>query len=209
MRHLLLIIIFTAGCGSGNEAIELYKSGMKEYNNRKLVEAEKFFTAALDEDNDLLNAYLMLGKISYFNGNYAESVRYTNTLLDKNPEHAPALYWKARSLVMLKRDDTAEAENLLKKSLELDGHNSQARLLLGMICEKNSKYREALYQYSLVKEEEDEIISARGNLAMLYTRMGLKQKGEAELSSAEKLSEICGKGADRLKTIRREIGGMK
>lgn len=208
IKYLLILLAMLTGCNSGEEALTLYQSGMKEFNSRKLAEAEKFFISALEKDSDLLNAHLMLCKIYYYNGNYKSAIGSADTILESDPDHANALYWKARSLV-ISGGDTAAPVDLLVRSLEIDGHNIQARLLLGMIYEKNAKYKEALHQYLSIIEEEEGIISARGSLAMLYLRMGLKDRCARELEVAEKIAESSGKGLKRIKFIKDEAGKMQ
>lgn len=208
-RLLVMVIIITSGCGSSREAAELYQSGMKEFSARRLGEAEKYFLLAVEKDSSLLNASLMLCKVYYYNGNYRSAIQYSDMILDSDPDHAAAMYWKARSLIMSIPENTGEAASLLVRSLEIDGHNIQARLLLGMIYEKDSRYADALYQYMAVIDEEEGIIAAHGNLALLYRRMGLEQRSGRELAAARKIAELSGKGEERIKYISDEIGGYR
>lgn len=208
ITYLLILLAMLTGCNSGEEAMALYRSGMKEFNSRNLAGAEKFFTSALEKDSSLLNAHLMLCKIYYYNGNYKSAVESADTILDSDPDNANTLYWKARSLVMSGADSSIPV-GLLVRSLEIDGHNIQARLLLGMIYEKNVRYKEALNQYLSVIEEEEGIMSARGNIAMLYMRMGFKEKCASELETAVKIAGLSGKGLKRIELIREEAGKIQ
>ncbi|HPS57720.1 MAG TPA: tetratricopeptide repeat protein [Spirochaetota bacterium] len=207
-RLVLISLLLLAACGSSEEAIELYRSGMKEFSARKLAEAEKCFLMAIDKDPDLLNARLMLCKIYYYNGDFKSAVDSADFILDEDPDHANALYWKARSLVM-SGDGNNGAVDLLTRSLEIDGHNIQARLLLGMIYEKNSQYTEALHQYLAVQEEEEGIIAARGNLALLYRGMGVYERYKSELAVAERMAESSGKSIKRIKLLKDEAEEIK
>lgn len=205
-RLLYVMMILITGCSGGGGSYEFYQSGMKEFASRKLDKAEKLFLAALEKDETLLNAGIMLSKIYYYSGNYKSAIEYADYVLDYDPDHVTAMYWKARSLVMVSPVQTSKAIELLKTILEKDSHYISARLLLGILHEKNKDYESAVYQYVSVIEEEDEIISARCNLAMLYMRMGLKEKSAKELDIAGKISECSGKGSERIKVIRKEIG---
>ena len=208
-KNVLLLIIFLAGCGNSGRALDFYHSGMREFGARKLAEAEKSFISAIESDPGLMNAHLMLCKINYYNGDYGSALEYADTILNSDPDHANALYWKARSLLMCGNDNMGDPAALLVRSLEIDGHNIHARLLLGMVHERNSRYREALHQYMTVIEEEDGIISARGSLALLYRRMGFIEKYKEELSVAEKIAALSGKGIKRIKMIRSETDEVK
>ncbi len=209
IKYLFILLSIISGCDSGDKALNLYQSGMKEFNVKNLPQAEKFFLSAVEKDSALLNAHLMLCKIYYYNGNYESAVEAADAILDDDPDHANAMYWKARSLVMSGNENTSVPVELLVRSLEIDGHNIQARLLLGMIYEKNSSYKEALHQYLAVQEEEEGIVSARANLAMLYMRMGLRDRCMRELEVAEKIAVSSGKGIKRIKFIKQEAGKMQ
>jgi len=178
---------------------------MKAYRLKELAEAEKFFSEVVNIDDDLLNAKLMLCKINYYNGNLKSAIEYADSVLDTDPDHIGAMYWKARALLLTDGNNMAEPADLLVRLLETDSHNIQARLLLGMIYEKESRNRDALHQYLAVIEEEEGIISARGNLALLYGRMGLVDKSRQELRAAKKIAALSGKGEDRLNLICKEM----
>ncbi|HPS57716.1 MAG TPA: hypothetical protein PK514_06380 [Spirochaetota bacterium] len=66
MNKLVLIsLLLLSACGSSEEAINLYQSGMKEFSARKPTEAEKYFLMAIEKDPELLNARLMLLSFCY------------------------------------------------------------------------------------------------------------------------------------------------
>lgn len=182
---------------------------MKEFSMKKLAEAEKLFISAVEKDSGLLNAHLMLCKIYYYNGNYNSAIDSADAILDKDPDNANALYWKARTLAMSDKNSGPEAINLLTRSVEIDGHNIQARLLLGMMYEKQARYKEALHQYLEVIDKEDDIISARGRLALLYLRMGIKERCDRELDIAQKVAETTGRGNKTIQLIKEEVGKMQ
>lgn len=205
---LVLILAFT-GCSSGEEALAVYRSGVQEFSAGKLPEAERYFLEALEMDADLLNARLMLAKIYYYNKNYAAAISSADSMLGKDPDHAEALYWKARSMVMSCGDNNSEPVSLLVRSLEIEGHNTHARLLLGMIYEKNSQYTEALHQYMEVVEHEEDIISARCCLSILYRRMGFNERAERELAAAERIAVAGSRGMKRIGFIKKEAGVMQ
>jgi len=207
-RLLFASLLMLLSCGGGDEAIDLYRKGMKEFTAGRLPEAENNFLAAADKDRGLLNARLMLSKISYYNGNFSSALSFADSILDEDPDNPAALYWKARSLVMSGEAGGTVVE-LLVRSLEIDGSNIQAKLLLAMIYEKNSQYREAMKEYLGVIDLEEGIIAARGNLAMLYLRMGLGKKYEQELDRAETIAGASGKGADIIRAFRDEAGRMR
>ena len=206
MRAIFLIpAILLLGCGQSVNVSDLYIRGVKEYQEKRFEDAEKSFRGVIDADDDFLNAYLMLAKIYYYNRDYSRALESVDEILERDGDHAGALYWKARCIVMSNREKTDEPVELLKRVLETDSGHIPARLLLSLLYEKQGSYKEALHEYITVLGEEENLISARGNLAILYMRLGLKERAKSEIDKALKISEITGSGVKNIKMIKSEF----
>jgi len=204
-RFLLILVLLIPGCKNSDSINHLYSRGVKEYQEKKFEEAEKSFKSVLVSDDDFLNAYLMLAKIYYYNRDYNHSSEVLGELIKRDPDHAGALYWMARTLVMSDREKSEEAVNLLKKVLETDSSHIPARLLLSLLYEKSGNHREAIQGYMRVLSEEENLVSARGNLAILYMRLGLKERAKSEIDKAVKIAEITGHGVKNINFIKSEF----
>jgi tetratricopeptide (TPR) repeat protein len=203
--HICFFILLFAGCGSSEKASVVYQAGMKEYQDKKLELAEKSFSEVIKLDKNFLNAYLMLAKIHYYNKDYERSLNDVSSILDRNPDHTGGLYWKGRVLIISGKDDSNEPVNCLKKVLENDSHHTPARMLLALVYEKNGKYKEALHEYLTALEDEENLISARGNLAVLYRRLGLKDRAVQEINRAVRIAEVTGRDSRTLNLIKSEF----
>lgn len=203
--NILILLLVCAGCSNSDPAIEIYSRGQKEFLNKNLTAAEKTFSDVIKLDDDFLNAYLMLAKIHYHNKDYDKTLSNLKSILDKDPDHAGALYWKGRTLVISGRDDKSESINILQSVLDIDSHHIPARLLLALVYEKNGKYREALHEYITAMNEEESLINARGNLAVLYRRLGLNERASREIDKASKIAEITGRDLKSLNLIKSEF----
>ncbi len=192
-------------CGSGDDAAKIYSDGVRAFHEKKFDESEKLFRTVIDKNDEFLNAYLMLAKIYYYNRDYSNSVNFIDEIIKRDPDHVGALYWKARILVMADRDRNDEPVKLLKKVLETDSSHIPARILLSLLYDKNGNYREAIHEYVTVLGEEEDLISARGNLAILYMRLGMKERAKSEIDKAVKIAEITGCGAKNINFIKREL----
>ena len=201
-----IIIILQCFCSRDvNEAAQLYSEGLKHYSINDLKEAEKFFTSVIKLDKGHFNALLMLTKISYYNKDYLIGTGYADLLIKKSPMHSSALYWKARCLIMANPDSTEEPVNLLQKSLESNSDNLKARQLLALIYEREGKYKEALHHYFEALKDEETLLNLRVNLALMYNRLGLKDKGIEEINRAIKISMGAGIPEGKIKAIKEEI----
>lgn len=199
------MLAICAACGDPASVMEAYNRGQQEFLNRNLSSAVKYFTQAVNLDSDFLNAYLMLAKVYYHNKDFDNALRNLEIILKKDDNHSGALYWKSRILIISGKDNKSESEKMLRNVLETDSHHIPARLLLALLYEKNGKYKEALHEYITALNEEDTLISARGNLAVLYRRLGLTERAEREIERATKIAEITGSDVKALKLIKSEF----
>jgi len=202
---IFILLVFSAGCGDSILPIDLYFRGQQEFADKNLIAAEKTFSEVIKLDDDFLNAYLMLAKIHYHNKEYDKTLDDLENILDKDQDHAGALYWKGRTLVISGKDDKSGSLKILQKVLEIDSHHIPARLLLALVYEKNEKYKEALHEYITAMSDEETLISARGNLAVLYRRLGLKERALSEIDRAVKMAEITGRDVKSLSLIKSEF----
>ncbi len=206
----LLIIAMLFSCSSNSEkALELYIKGKKAYNKKDLNNAEKLFYESIKNDSSLHNAKLMLSKIYYYHKKYSEALHFLNSILKDNDNHIGALYWKARILLIDKKKNINNekiAVECLQKVLEHDIHHIRARTLLALLYEKMKMYKEAIYEYRMLLNEEEALINGRANLAILYKRMGLGDKSLNEMNKAIKIADISGVRSSNLKFLKKEVG---
>jgi len=203
--YIYVLLVLFAGCGDSTRVMDLYTQGQQEFSKKNLSAAEKIFSDVIKLDDDFLNAYLMLAKIHYHNKEYDKTLSDLESIFDKDPDHAGALYWKGRTLVISGKDDKNESVKILQRVLEIDSHHTPARLLLALVYEKNGKYKEALHEYITAMSEEESLIIARGNLAVLYRRLGLKERASLEINRAVKIAEITGRDFKSLNLIKSEF----
>lgn len=202
----LILIMLQCYCSNGaDEAASIYSQGLKHYSLNDLEEAERCFTSVVELDKGHLNALLMLTKISYYNKNYSSGAGYADSLLKKSFLHSGALYWKARCLIMENPDSTEEAVTLLQRSLESNSNNLRARQLLALIYEREGNYKEAIHHYFEALKEEETLVNVRVNLALMYSRLGLKDKSRVEIERALKIARGAGIPENKINEIREEM----
>ncbi len=205
MRFLpAVLVILCLSCGGGESPLELYRKGARAFQKKEFRRAKELFQRALDGDGSLLNAYLMLSKICYFEKNFHCALERLDEILDRNPDHIGALYWKGRTLAVSSAKD-GEAVACLLKVVEQNTHHLPARQLLALLYEKNGKYADALRQYQSIAMEEEVFLNARANLSVLYLRMGLKDKSGEEIAAAAGMARAAGHSVKNLETIKKEI----
>lgn len=204
------VLLFLCVCGSRDEALILFARGREAYEKKELTRAKELFQKALESDKSLHNSRLMLSKICYYERNFRGALDYQNEILDEEPNHVGALYWKAKTLLVdperknNKKNDS-EALACLTRVLELDGHHLLARSLLALLHEKNERYREALAEYRTLLLEEETLVSARANLSILYRRLGLRERALEEICAAIAIAREADLPDSNLNHIKKEI----
>lgn len=205
------LVALSLSCGGNPEAYRLFLKGKEAYARKDLDKAKKYFEEASELDENLLNAKLMLSKTLYFRRNFNEALRIIDSILDDERNHVSSLFWKARTLVVMKKKGSdakksdAEAIQCLQRVLELDGHHISARNLLALLYEKNKMYKEALYEYRLALEEEESLINTRANLSILYYRIGLRDQSLAEIERAIAIANVVEVSNKNLLLIKKEV----
>lgn len=210
---IIAILSVCVSCkGDTEKAYKLYLKGKEAYFKQELDTAQKYFIEASKIDTSLINARLMLAKIYYFKKNFNEAIDTLSSILAENSDHPGSLFWKARTLVIMKKEDKdditkreSEAISLLQKVIELDSHHIGARNLLALLYEKNKKYKEALFEYKAALREEETLLNTRANLSILYHRLGLKDKAVNEIERAIRIADCAEMNKRNLLIIKYEF----
>lgn len=202
--YSIMLLLFTC-CGGSGDLSQMYSQGVMAYNGKRFEEAAKMFHSVIENDVNFLNAYLMLAKIHYYNREYQKSLDVIDEIVERDPDHTGALYWKARALVMADDRNVDEPVELLRRVVETDSSHIPARLLLSLLYEKKGEYREAIHEYITILGEEENLVSARGNLAILYMRLGLTGRAKDEVAKAQKIAEVSGCGVKNINLIKSEF----
>ena len=82
---LLGMILFLTGCSAPGE--ETYNNGVKALNNGKPAEARNLFLRALEENPQIAEAYLNLGRIDIKQGTYSKARENTLIALEMLEEN--------------------------------------------------------------------------------------------------------------------------
>jgi len=183
-----LLVGHIFGCGSPEEALELFQKGKKEYLKKNLNKAELLFKQTLEKDSRLLSAHIMLGKTYFYMKKYGEAEKAFARGIEKFPGNSAVHYWLAR-IYLLDSKKSSQAKSLLMKTILLNEYNFHAHHLLAKMYEREGKIKEALIEYNrakLIKKGFDQI---HRDLGQLYKQAGFPRRAEDEfkqISSGKK-----------------------
>jgi len=108
-------------------------------------------------------------------------VQFKRLLVD-TPTDADATY--AAALLALQTNRPNEAEQYLKRTLELRPENDQARLYLGQVAEQEKRYAEAIRWYREIDAGEN-YFEAQTRIAMVLARQGDVDGARRQLQSIQ------------------------
>jgi len=103
-----------------------------------------------------------------------------------SPKDADAVFTVA--LLALQTNDLDEAEDYLRRSLELQPENDQVRLYLGQVAEQRKQHEEAVHWYGQI-ESGDLHFEAQGRMAIALARTGNVEKARNHLHSLNPKNE--------------------
>ncbi len=169
--------------------------GMALYAHGNYDEAVKSLLRAADLNPSDPSCYLFLSRAYDSSPGQADDViQRFRRFSELQPRNARALYYYAMSLWKGKRAqdpslDLHQIEALLKNSIELDPKLADAHLQLGNLYSDQSKYAEAVPEYTRALELNPDLADAHYRLGQAYVRTGQKDLAQKQLEVYQKLRE--------------------
>ena len=149
-----------------------YGLGWALQETGKFQAARKAFARALEIRDPFPEATLRLGYSYFAQGEYAESIRVYQRLLDSQPDTYEAHYFLALSLARRGTDAAERALQHLRRAVALNPQSFDSRVELGRIYIEAGKLAEARNELELAVRLDPGQERAHYFLAQVYARMG-------------------------------------
>jgi tetratricopeptide (TPR) repeat protein len=148
--------------------------GISYLDQLQYSDAEAAFRHVVQLRPDYVDGYINLALNDIQWEKYAEARPYLDKALALKADNARALYYLG---VVERRSGNGEAEMAdFKKVVEQYPMSIDARRELGISYYQNHLYDDARAQFEALQAIEPDDLAAHYNLAVLYRRMGMKQK---------------------------------
>lgn len=176
-----------------NSAREFIGLGMALYARGLYEDAVKALLRAADIDPSDPRCYLFLSRAYDSSPGQAEDVIHRfQQYAQQQPTNALAQFYYAMSVWKGKRSegatvDLTQVEDLLKKSIALDGKQAQSHFQLGNLYADQHQYERSLPEYLRVIELDPNLADAHYRLGTDYTHLGQKDRAQAEFAIYQKL----------------------
>jgi tetratricopeptide (TPR) repeat protein len=173
-------VLETAIKSNGQNAQLMLALGVARYGQRRFEDAIAAFLKTIELDSSIPQPYLFIGRMLGQAGaalpQITEDYRRWMTAAPTRPE-PPLLLAKALNAV---NAEPAEAESLLRRSIQLDTNDWESHYELGVLLAKQRKYREAASELARSIELDPKQPMAHYHLARTYDRLGEPARAKAE-----------------------------
>jgi tetratricopeptide (TPR) repeat protein len=172
-----------------NDPLYLYWLARLDYDSQRYNEAIAKLKTVIELDPKMMRAYDNLGLCYDFLGRFDEAIGYYRQAIELNRLQSQPSPWPHLNLavVLIARDNLAEAEGLLREALRYNPKLPQAHYQLGVLLEKRGDYLAALQSLKQAAELEPNYPEPHYNLSRIYQKLGDKTKARESLARFQKL----------------------
>ncbi len=154
--------------------------GVARYGQRRFEEAIGCFLAVIKIDPTIEQPYVFLSKMLDQAGPQLEEItRDDRAWMAQAPGNAKAPLVLAKAL-LAKDSRSAEAEELLRRSIELDSQDWEAHYQLGVLLANKHEYKNAAAELNRSIELNSKEAMPHYHLARVYDRLGEPERARTE-----------------------------
>jgi len=179
-------------------------------NHGSSIEAEKYWTKALELNPERPDAYNGMGWTAFEKGEYEKAIAFWRKALEINPK-MPAVHNSiAQTLIILGRYN--EVINEAREELKVTPQSSLSYFLIGQGYLKQKEYEKAKKYYETAIELKPDYMNAYYGLITICSRLNLKDEAKKHQATFKKLKAEekhilmdRNKAFDDLVTIRKSL----
>jgi tetratricopeptide (TPR) repeat protein len=181
-------VLETALKSDSNDAQLVLALGVARYGQRRFEDAILRFLEVIKIDPTIEQPYVFLGRILDQAGSHLpEITRDYESWAAKNPDNAKAQLVLAKALLVANARDP-RAEDLLRRSIALDGGDWESHYELGVLLAGKHDYKSAAAELTRSIELDPKQAMTHYHLARVYDRMGEPEKAKAEREMHRRLT---------------------
>lgn len=196
-----------------NEAVKIFPKsariwlalGMAYLIEGQTAEAKKSFEKSLALEPKSVPALAYLGTVAVEQADYAQGAAMYQRALSVEANNAYLHFLLAETLAKIPSSDQVLIEKHLKRAVEIDQALAQARLALGKLDARNSRWQEAVREFEQAVKYEPDSSEAHYQLGRALTRLKRPAEAQTAFEKHKRLSETQStkKETDRREYVRR------
>lgn len=170
----------------------VYWQGRLDYDAQRYAEAVEKFKRVIALDARFMRAWDNLGLCYEWLGKSDEAVRSYREAIRLNREQRPGSPWPHLNyaVLLIQKNELGEAEAQLKEGLNCDAQFAPAYFQLGVIYDKQQKYRAAVAALERAAQCDMNYAEPHYLLSRLYRRLGENDKSKAALETYQRLKKL-------------------
>ena len=168
--------------------------GVARYGQRRFEDAIGSFLRVIAIDPAIEQPYIFLGKMLDQAGPHLGEITTACENWLKRSPNDPKPYLVLAKALLASEPRSARAEELLRRSIQLDAKDWEAHYQLGVLLETRRAYPEAAQQLQLSIAQNPNEAMPHYHLARVYDRLGQSDLAKAEREIHARLS--AGKSSD-------------
>jgi tetratricopeptide (TPR) repeat protein len=162
--------------------------GVARYGQRRFEDAVNLFLSVIQIDSSIEQPYVFLGKMLEQAGSrLPEIIKVYEEWATANPDHAVAQLLWAKALLAADAHDP-RAEQLLRRSIVLDGNNWQSHYELGVLLAGKRDYQGAATELNRSITLDPKQALPHYHLARVYDRLGEPERAKAQRQVHQQLT---------------------
>ena len=169
----------------------------------KAEEAEKICLSVLKTDPNSVGAKELLINRAMDTNRASWAEQLSRSLVQQMPENPK--WWLRLATAQSRQDKLEDSEESVKRSLEIDPAQSEARMLLGGIYSKNNQFEAGLEQFDLILDKQPNHIPAISQRATILKTLGRQDEAVSAYQQCMRIDPKFGEAAwslSNLKTYR-------
>lgn len=162
--------------------------GVARYGQRRFQDSIELFLKVIHLDPSIQQPYTFLGQMLDQAGSHlSEITAVYESWVRREPRNPKAKFFLAKALLAAGGNDET-AEDLLRRSIAIDGGRWESHYELGVLQLKKRQYQAALAELIRSIELQPNQPTAHYQLARVYDRLGQPEKAKAEREIHERLA---------------------
>ena len=185
-------------------ARKYFKMAKGYYQEGDMLQAEKFFTNAIEVDPDFDEVHIVLGSVYEKQGRVGDAIKEYKKAISVGPYQVKAyidlgyLYYVGGKKL--------PAINAVIKAIELDSRNTEAHTLLGVVYQKFDMYDDAVKSYKHALKIDSGLALPHLNMGNIFFEKNEERKAVRSYKSAIKIDPELAEAHNNLGYLYYSIG---
>lgn len=205
--YICILLLFSCAKNDKEQTHFLYLKALDSYTANDLTEAEKIVRKIIAHDKKFYPAFLLQGKIHFFNGDYEKAETVFAALVKRRPEYTEAKIWHIRTQILC--GNLEKAEEALKKELTFNTSDWRIYYLYSLLASAKKEYETQIAMLNQAEEYSAETVKIYLDQARFWYALSEEKTALTCLQKASALAQPGGMHFSAIQHILNQINGQE